>query len=607
MEKEKTLTNFPEAFHPIVVVTGDRREAVPQSKADLLAYSSSVTDLSYIQYLNLGQVEIYSDKYFVLYDKETLKRRFGRKNLLVIGSPAVNLLARIINDDMLFRFNIAEDTKSKIEAQLKILDKIKFDQRGLAIYQQLLMGTASLEEAIIRTGHLDTEKHDLEKKYQWLFEEFAATELKSYKGLLHEFDRPGIWDPIEETIHGASPKGNRDYGLVSIAKHPYAEDDNFVAVCAAGVHGIATAQCVKLLANPQNFENRPYGGIVEIQMNPFGDWMDRFFDVSVTWETKEYEPRHPNVPPHLINVIHGSASREEKSKGSKNIYLSTPFNKDDAKQQEFNDRIRKICKEFHKTAGYACQVWDPYSLPTGGGAGKGFAEVILDHIRQTNYVIHDLTNLARGVLFEVGFALGLKKEFYLLWNNSRKRFDLAVLPELLKNFNVEACDPSDHFFYKILCEKIFRTSLQNGAVKQSDNSAPSLPRHDKALIKTSKSSVDTCELIAAALKSHDIDVLTKSDLPKLWEPQATIHALKSASYIFVDITENYYDGIIILGICKALNLENVLMLSRMGEDLAMWDGPKCHWSADETLKKKEIHSEVSSLIKTVQPRALHAH
>lgn len=599
MEKEKTLVNFPAAFQPIVVVTGDRREAAPQSKADLLAYSFSVTDVSYIQYLNLGQVEIYSDKYFVLYDRETLKRKFGGKNLLVIGSPAVNLLARIINDDMLFRFNIAETTKAKLEAQLKILDKIKLDQRGLAIYQQLLTGTSSLEEALIRMEHLATEKQELERKYRWLFEQFKAIELKSYKALLHEFDRPGLWDPIEGTIHGASPKGNRDYGLVSIAKHPYAENDSFVAVCAAGVHGIATAQCVKLLANSRNFENRPYGGIVEIQMNQFGDWMDRFLDASVAWETKEYAPRHPNVPPHLINVIHGSAHRDANVKASKHIYLSTPFQKDDLLQQEFNHKISGICKEFHKTANYDCQVFDPYTLPTNGGAARGFAEVILDHIKQTDYVIHDLTSLARGVLFEIGFSLGLKKDFYLLWNNSKKRFDLALLPELLKTFNVELCEPNDHFFYKILCEKIFRVSLQTKTVTPG-NHAPKTPSiKNKALIRTAKSNSDSRELIAATLKNHHIDVLSKNDFSKQSEPQMTIQAIKSASCIFVDITDNYHDGIIMLGICKALNLDNVLMLSRMDEELAMWDGPKCLWSADEMLKAKEIQNDISSLIKRV--------
>jgi nucleoside 2-deoxyribosyltransferase len=597
MENEKTLVNFPEAFRPIAVVTGDRRESVPQSKADLLAYSFSVTDLSYIQHLNLGETEIYSDKYFVLYDKETLKRKFGGKNLLVIGSPAVNFLARIINDDMLFRFNIAESTKSKIDAQLEILDKIKFDQRGLTIYQQLLMGASSLEEAIIRTEHLATEKQELERRYRWLFEEFKATELKSYKALLHEFDRPGIWDPIEGTIHGASPKGNRDYGLVSIAKHPYAENDSFVAVCAAGVHGIATAQCIKLLANPRNFENRPYGGIVEIQMNPFGDWMDRFLDASVGWETKEYEPRHPNVSPHLINVIHGLSGHEINPKGAKKIYLSTPFKKDDLRQQEFNGKVRRIAGEFHKTAGYANEVLDAYTLPMGGGAERGFAENILDHIRQTDYVIHDLTGLARGVLFEVGFSLGLKKDFYLLWNNAPKQFDLALLPGLLKTFNVEGCDPNDQFFHKILCEKVFRPSLQKETVERPETAM--LPNRSKALIKTAKANADTRELIAAALKNHNIDVLSKTDLPKLGEPKMTIQAIKSASYVLVDITDNYYDGIIILGICKALNLENVLMLSRMDDDLAMWDGPKCLWSADEVLKAREIQNEISSFIKSV--------
>lgn len=603
MESGKSLVNFPEAFYPLVVITGDRREEYPQSTADLLVYSFSVTDLTYILHLNLKATEIYTDKYFVLYDDATLRRKFGNKNLLVIGSPAVNLLTRQINNDMLFRFNIQEESELRLQAQSRILEKIKFDRGGLTIYRELLKGAATLEEAILKTGDLATKKNELTARYSWLFEEFERTGLKSYKSLLHEFDRPGIWDSIDQTIHGASPKGDRDYGLVSIAKHPYAQDD-FVAVCAAGVHGIATAQSLRLLAEPKSFENRPYGGVIEVQINTFGDWMDRFFDVTtVTWETSEYGPQHPNIPPKLLNLI-GPHREPQRLQGPVKIYLSTPYKKDNLLQERLNAKIRHICRDFHQSRGFASDILDPFVLPKGGASVTTFAEAILHHMKDRDFVIHDVTGLAPGVLFEVGFSLGAGIDFFLLWDESRgQKLDLGRIPALLKNLHIEALDFTLPTFERILCERVFAQALARRATPPPDG-GDSLPAPvGKAFVRACESNHESRRMIAAALRDHQIDVLAKADFPPFGEPRLTLALLRMAKAVLVDVTDKYHDGIITLGMCKALKLQNILMLARIDEDVAMWDGPKCFWSADLELRERQIQEEVSGFIRGLQQKS----
>ena len=67
--------------------------------------------------LGLSQeVEHVIDKDFVLLDEPQLIERFAHKNLLVIGSPSVNHLARRINRSSIFRFNINHEVDEGLES-----------------------------------------------------------------------------------------------------------------------------------------------------------------------------------------------------------------------------------------------------------------------------------------------------------------------------------------------------------------------------------------------------------------------------------------------------------------------------------------------------------
>ena len=101
----RTFRDFPEAFYPLEVVTGDKREerGFLIDIADFGAYSASPADTRWIFNLGLAEdVVKHIDKNFLLLDEDRLVERFAKKNLLVIGSPASNHLARMVNDDIVF-------------------------------------------------------------------------------------------------------------------------------------------------------------------------------------------------------------------------------------------------------------------------------------------------------------------------------------------------------------------------------------------------------------------------------------------------------------------------------------------------------------------------
>jgi len=102
-----TLGNFPRGFEPLTVVVGDRREQPLVSRGDLLVGSASPEDLKHILSLGLrdSQSVIRTDKLITnTANQNDLHRVFGDSNLLVVGSPFVNLMARIVNGVSFFPF-----------------------------------------------------------------------------------------------------------------------------------------------------------------------------------------------------------------------------------------------------------------------------------------------------------------------------------------------------------------------------------------------------------------------------------------------------------------------------------------------------------------------
>jgi len=105
----RNFEQFPRHFEPLVIITGDKRETRGRhiGAGDFGVHATTTADSRWLMSLGLSQeVEHVIDKDFVLLDEPQLIERFAHKNLLVIGSPSVNHLARRINRSSIFRFNI---------------------------------------------------------------------------------------------------------------------------------------------------------------------------------------------------------------------------------------------------------------------------------------------------------------------------------------------------------------------------------------------------------------------------------------------------------------------------------------------------------------------
>ncbi len=288
------LTHFPGAFDPLVVVTGDKREPNPKTVGDLAAISASTADLHYLLWLGLPRdTEIISDKYFVQLPEEQLQKRYGKSNLLVIGSPASNFLARRINSTALFKFGL--------------------DSRDL---EQL--------EKIAKFARHQEDQFELKK--------LAHDNRDTLRFFTNRMFAGGLFDPTYKMyFRGFRLSRERDYGVITLARNPFTskEDKNtYFSVMVAGLHLPGTMLGVKLLSESERFEGREFGGVFEIDIPSGKRWEDRLVNAEYRWEgAKDEKPKGPDEA--LEAIIRGLTS----------------FIKDERREKLWRDDAEK-CRDF---------------------------------------------------------------------------------------------------------------------------------------------------------------------------------------------------------------------------------------------------------------------
>lgn len=268
--KQKILTNFPEAFCPLAIVVGDKRERGTRihSPGDILAYPASTADLKNIHILGLPKdTEIITDKVFMVKNRDEIKEILAGRNILCIGSPAANLVSREVNKRAFFRFNIEQSTLQHSELYQARLFTIKNSIEDLRKYQELK------NIAIIHS-------------------------------ITAQFHHGGLFNPIFDwplSKRGFFQRALQDFAVISMAKNPY--DDNTHAILVGGVHLVGTIASLRFLANKDNFKNHPVGGVIEV-LERSEDFYERIKNPEVNWElVKNYDGKETKGDYDLDKLI----------------------------------------------------------------------------------------------------------------------------------------------------------------------------------------------------------------------------------------------------------------------------------------------------------------
>ena len=272
----KSLEYFPSRFLPLIIICGDRRESSPKTGGDLLAYSVSIADLTFLLDIDwpVGAVVIRTDK-IIQQGNIYLESKLGKANLLVIGSPAVNLLAREINKYSIFRFVQEAELKGFQERLASIGDLNAQDLQEFAKLIQLDPFPIDTPNDEGRLGELKAKAKDV-------------LGVQTAKYWMNSFRKPGFVDPVRQRIQGSTTASDTDFGVISLSKNPWSASGEHVAILVGGIHGPGTAHAVRALAQHEEFKSHPYGGIIEVDIDNQQDWPTKFETARWKWETPDY-------------------------------------------------------------------------------------------------------------------------------------------------------------------------------------------------------------------------------------------------------------------------------------------------------------------------------
>ncbi|MFW9989632.1 MAG: hypothetical protein ACFFC3_13335 [Candidatus Odinarchaeota archaeon] len=591
--KSRNLTDFPDNFDPLIVVTGDRREDRPKTKGDLLAYSLSSIDITYLLNLGLKNVEIVTDKVFVLEDFSELKKRFGRTNILTIGSPAVNLLTRKINNSNLFYFNIPNNALSDERKHQIIFDEIKYDQLQLQIYKEIFERGLTPEE-IIKQDLIDyADKRTLAINCKNLFDRFNNLNLafKSWKPFIRNFDRPGIYDPFDKTIHGYSTRPYNDFGLISITLNPYSEGDFFI-ITVAGIHGIASAHGLRLLSDKDELELRPFGGVFEIIFPEYTAWSEKLKNAQIKWQTKAYSKDYYKIS-DIVEIIQSRTKKEEFG-----FFISTPFKKDDEYYKNLNEKIKNYLEEYFQNTETAYSL--KYNRP------NTFAKYIKNRIEGSYAIIHILNDYKPGVLFEIGLSIGLKKIAYLIWDKNINELNISELPKAIIDINIMIIDTSNETNLKeIIQDNIIKPSIQlkeevnynkletTGCIVEDVLQEKLSNNYLYLYISSSLTSYkkDATKIISDNGYTTFADTELKGDG---YIKEQCYGIINSKVNIFI-LDDQDLNGIVLLGVSAAIKKDLTCVISK--KRIAMWDGKGCQFK--EATIQDDINQRIGIFLRKV--------
>ena len=237
----------------LAVVVGDRRETPPQTPGDFFAAAPSSRDLTWLTSLGLPKsTVIWHDKIVSAAENdEDIPDYIKSRDLLIIGAPYCNLMARQVNTSSFFRFSYFE------KHSLHAISELEKELHGFDRY------SAQLEQVWNNISSVHS---------KWV---------ENLRGV-------GFIDPILDSgTVGATARQDHDYATISFCKHPYSKTHS--AVLVAGLHLPGTMAAVRQLAEPEFFAGRPCGGIIKITI-PDGAWYEKLTRCRTTWLTPVYTP-----------------------------------------------------------------------------------------------------------------------------------------------------------------------------------------------------------------------------------------------------------------------------------------------------------------------------
>jgi hypothetical protein len=275
-------------LHNCVIIVGASVRHPPSSTEQLFRQSAQLTDVLYLPHLNCGPDPLMlTDNMVIALSDSERKELLGKKHLLVIGGPIVNVATRYLNNESIFPFCFDEQKRrfDNIFDTLKTLQSLRNGKAVKDFYEMLQEPASKID---LNSGNYSGKNvkniwADVEK----FRKEFELNENVTYDhilGLLTGIH--ALFDPLSMRVMKSQNK-DTNLGVISLGKNHWADDPHYVCVTVAGINPFGTVGALRALVY-STFYDHPCGGILDVPLPKDHSEFKRFTDAEFEWVTDKY-------------------------------------------------------------------------------------------------------------------------------------------------------------------------------------------------------------------------------------------------------------------------------------------------------------------------------
>lgn len=297
--------------------TGDRRERQATTRLDCLIGDASTADLRQVFGLGLGrETLLVTDKHLTARPWVDLVAQYGTRDVVSISSGSVNAMTALLNDDMVFRFDVVPEARAALRTFVRGMDHLESEVE-LGVFQACLAAADRVGSTQDPTALLEETGLPATDRNKGVAGDVATLLGGPTPRQFTSLFRQAVVDPVRRTR--LQPERNYQYAVISFARHPFGSPDH-VALVVAGTNGSATAGALDLLAGGRVVD-RPLGAAVRVHVRDDGAGRSKVLVPEIV--TPPYEPADivrsidsmipvgDGGPPTTLRRIFGNWTRDE--------------------------------------------------------------------------------------------------------------------------------------------------------------------------------------------------------------------------------------------------------------------------------------------------------
>jgi hypothetical protein len=241
------------------------------------------------------------------------------------------------------------------------------------------------------------------------------------------------------------------------------------------------------------------------------------------------------------------------------------------------------------------KVWwtDPYTLGINGWDFRS----ILDQFPRMDFVVHDLTGLSPGVMFEIGCSRSLRRRTVFVWDTSRAPFRPRDLPMAMQPFNVVPVDFKN--VQQLGSEVLRRIKAQLEEVVAPPLETEPEERSAEIVIVACPTCRETVtgelERMLSARNRKSFKTVSESSLDDLYA------SIQGSKYVIVASSDTFAEGHLALGMGQVRKKKVLELYSRNASGSSMSTSLKQEWTTSKLAS--DLEHGLNKLFETSAARA----